>query len=150
MEIKMYVWSEVLNQGYISLSRDAGGGGRERERERPEGFYKVENSHLWGNFFFFPSKRFLFHKILNFSRKKLKCISSKMPLILPAIFSAENNERESHLKWFGHIKHRPFNDLIRRVDVLDLTNRMKGSDRPKNILDIMKKKNSYNQSHVVG
>ncbi|KAI0504889.1 hypothetical protein KFK09_015843 [Dendrobium nobile] len=29
--------------------------------------------------------------------------------------------RESRLRWFGHIKRRPSDDPVRRVDVLDLT-----------------------------
>ena len=39
--------------------------------------------------------------------------------------------RESRLRWFGHIKRRPFNDPLRRVDVLNITYVRKGRGRPK-------------------
>ncbi|PKU84030.1 ataxia telangiectasia mutated family protein [Dendrobium catenatum] len=39
--------------------------------------------------------------------------------------------RESRLRWFGHIKRRPCDDPVRRVEVLDLTYVKKGRGRPK-------------------
>ncbi|PKU64467.1 ataxia telangiectasia mutated family protein [Dendrobium catenatum] len=43
----------------------------------------------------------------------------------------EDKIRESRLRWFGHIKRRPFDDPVRRVEVLDLTYIKKGRGRPK-------------------
>ena len=43
----------------------------------------------------------------------------------------EDKIRESRLRWFGHIKHRPSDDPVRRVEVLDLTYVKKGRGRPK-------------------
>ncbi|KAI0500658.1 hypothetical protein KFK09_018874 [Dendrobium nobile] len=39
----------------------------------------------------------------------------------------EDKIRESCLRWFGHIKRRPSDDLVRRVEVLDLTYVKKGN-----------------------
>ncbi|KAH0449546.1 hypothetical protein IEQ34_020238 [Dendrobium chrysotoxum] len=39
--------------------------------------------------------------------------------------------RESHLRWFGHRKHRPYDGLIIRVDILDLIYVNKYKNRPK-------------------
>ncbi|PKU83277.1 ataxia telangiectasia mutated family protein [Dendrobium catenatum] len=39
--------------------------------------------------------------------------------------------RESRLRWFGHIKRRPSNDPVMRVEVLDSTYVKKGRGRPK-------------------
>ena len=39
--------------------------------------------------------------------------------------------RESCFRWFGHIKHRPSDDPIMRVDALDLPYVKKGRGRPK-------------------
>ncbi|KAH0436082.1 hypothetical protein IEQ34_026489 [Dendrobium chrysotoxum] len=44
----------------------------------------------------------------------------------------EDKIRESRLRWFGHIKWWPFDDPVRKVDVLDLTYVKKGRGRPKN------------------
>ncbi|PKU68951.1 ataxia telangiectasia mutated family protein [Dendrobium catenatum] len=43
----------------------------------------------------------------------------------------EDKIRESRLRWFGHIKRRPCDDPVRRVEVLDLTYVKKGRGRPK-------------------
>ena len=43
----------------------------------------------------------------------------------------EDKIRESRLRWFGHIKRRPSDDPVRRVEVLDLTYVKKGRGRPK-------------------
>ncbi|KAH0466342.1 hypothetical protein IEQ34_006445 [Dendrobium chrysotoxum] len=43
----------------------------------------------------------------------------------------EDKIRESHLRWFGHIKRQPPDDPVRKVEVLDLTYVKKGRGRPK-------------------
>ncbi|KAH0462579.1 hypothetical protein IEQ34_010154 [Dendrobium chrysotoxum] len=43
----------------------------------------------------------------------------------------EDKIRESCLRWFGHIKRRPPDDPVRKVEVLDLTYVKKGRGRPK-------------------
>ncbi|KAH0461367.1 hypothetical protein IEQ34_008942 [Dendrobium chrysotoxum] len=43
----------------------------------------------------------------------------------------EDKIRESRLRWFGHIKRRPSDDPVRKVEVLDLTYVKKGRGRPK-------------------
>ncbi|KAI0528698.1 hypothetical protein KFK09_001240 [Dendrobium nobile] len=48
-----------------------------------------------------------------------------------------DKNRESRLRWFGHIKCRPFGELIRRVDVSDPDYVKKSKGRAKKIwLDI--------------
>ncbi|KAH0452368.1 hypothetical protein IEQ34_019667 [Dendrobium chrysotoxum] len=43
----------------------------------------------------------------------------------------EDKIRESRLRWFGHVKRRPPDDPVRKVEVLDLTYVKKGRGRPK-------------------
>ncbi|KAH0469003.1 hypothetical protein IEQ34_002235 [Dendrobium chrysotoxum] len=43
----------------------------------------------------------------------------------------EDKIRESRLRWFGHIKRRPFDDPVRKVEVLDLIHVKKDRGRPK-------------------
>ncbi|KAI0501450.1 hypothetical protein KFK09_016395 [Dendrobium nobile] len=45
----------------------------------------------------------------------------------------EDKIRESRLRWFGHIKQWPSDDLFRKVVMLDLTYVKKGRGKPKKI-----------------
>ncbi|PKU62150.1 ataxia telangiectasia mutated family protein [Dendrobium catenatum] len=43
----------------------------------------------------------------------------------------EDKIRERRLRWFGHIKRRPSDDPVRKVEILDLTYVKKGRGRHK-------------------
>ncbi|KAL0906290.1 hypothetical protein M5K25_024773 [Dendrobium thyrsiflorum] len=47
------------------------------------------------------------------------------------IAPVEDKIRESRLRWFGHIKRRPSDDPVRKVEVLDLPYVKRGRGRPK-------------------
>jgi len=47
------------------------------------------------------------------------------------VASVANKIKERRLIWFGHIKCRPFDDPVRRVDVLYLAYVKRGRGRPK-------------------
>ena len=43
----------------------------------------------------------------------------------------EDKTRENRLQWFGHIRRRPLNVLVRKSDVLTIHGNDRGRGRPK-------------------